>query len=158
LGSADAPDRRHLMRLRQLIDFVQPLCVSEHLSWSIAGRAYFNHLLPLPYTEEALAAVCANVDQAQEALGRQILLENPSSYLRFACSTIPEPDFLNAGVARTGCGLLCDVNNVFVTSRNLGLDPLAYVEALDGDAVREFHLAGHSANDADGRTILIDDH
>lgn len=158
LGSADALDRRHLERLRRLIGFVQPLFVSEHLSWSIAGHAYFNHLLPLPYTEEALGVVCAHVDQAQEALGRQILLENPSSYLRFRGSTITEPEFLNAVASRTGCGLLCDVNNIFVSSWNLGFDPVGYVEALDGAAIREFHLAGHSANDADGRTILIDDH
>lgn len=158
LGSADGLDGHHLARLRRLIGLVQPVFVSEHLSWSIAGGTYFNHLLPLPYTEEAVALVCAHVDQAQEALGRQILLENPSSYLGFTCSTIAEPEFLNAVAARTGCGLLCDVNNVFVTCRNLGLDPVAYVEALDGAAVQEFHLAGHSANDADGRTILIDDH
>ena len=158
LGSSDGLDRGHLARLRRLIERVQPLFVSEHLSWSAVGHAYFNHLLPLPYTEESLALVCAHVDQAQEALGRRILLENPSSYLRFRRSTIAEPAFLNAVAARTGCGLLCDVNNAFVTSRNLGLDPAAYVEALDGAAIEEFHLAGHSANDADGRTVLIDDH
>ena len=158
LGSADGLDRGHLARLRRLADRVLPHFVSEHLSWSAVGHAYFNHLLPLPYTEEALALVCAHVDQAQEALGRRILLENPSSYLRFRCSTMPEPEFLNAVAARTGCALLCDVNNAFVTCRNLGLDPVAYLEALDGAAVEEIHLAGHSANDADGRTILIDDH
>jgi len=158
LGSADGLDRGHLRRLRRLIARVLPRLVSEHLSWSTAGGAYFNHLLPLPYTEEALAVVCAHVDQAQDELGRRILLENPSSYLRFRCSTIAEPEFLNAVAARTGCGLLCDVNNVYVTSRNLGLDPDGYLEALAGAAVEEFHLAGHSANDADGRTILIDDH
>ena len=158
LGCSDGLARGHLARLRRLIDRVQPLFVSEHLSWSAVGNAYFNHLLPLPYTEESLALVCAHVDQAQEALGRRILLENPSSYLRFRCSTLAEAEFLNAVAACTGCGLLCDVNNVFVTSRNLGLDPAAYLEALDGTAIEEFHLAGHSANDADGRTVLIDDH
>jgi len=157
-GSSDGLDRGHLARLRRLIERVQPLFVSEHLSWSAVGHTYFNHLLPLPYTEETLALVCAHVDQAQQALGRRILLENPSSYLRFRCSTIAEPEFLNAMAARTGCGLLCDVNNVFVTSWNLGLDPVAYLEALDSAAIGEFHLAGHRANDADGRTILIDDH
>ena len=158
LGTADGLDRRHLARLRRLVEIVHPLFVSEHLSWSTAGHAFFNHLLPLPYTEEALAVVCRHVDETQEVLRRQILLENPSSYLAFTCSTIAEPEFLNAVAARTGCGLLCDVNNIFVSSRNLGFDALAYVEALDGDAVQEFHLAGHTANDADGRTILIDDH
>jgi uncharacterized protein (UPF0276 family) len=158
LGSADGLDRRHLARLRRLVQVVHPLFVSEHLSWSMAGRVYFNHLLPLPYTEEALAVVCRHIDEAQEVLRRQILLENPSSYLAFTCSTIDEPEFLNAVAGRTGCGLLCDVNNVFVSGRNLGFDALAYVETLDGVAVQEFHLAGHTANEADGRTILIDDH
>ena len=120
--------------------------------------SYLNHLLPLPYTEESLAAVCRNVDEVQTALGRRVLVENPSAYLRFATSTIPEAQFLAELVRRTGCGLLCDVNNVYVTARNLGLDPVAYLDALPADAVGEIHLAGHSANDADGRTLLIDDH
>lgn len=158
LGSADGLDRRHLRRLRRLVDRLQPRFVSEHLSWSLAGGTYFNHLLPLPYTDEALAVVCAHVDQAQDALGRRMILENPSSYLRFRHSTIAEPEFLNEVVATTGCGLLCDVNNVYVTGANLGFDPFAYVDALDADAIEEIHLGGHSLNDADGQTILIDDH
>jgi uncharacterized protein (UPF0276 family) len=158
LGGADDLDARHLGRLRRLVDRLEPLLVSEHLSWSVVGGAYLNHLLPLPYTEESLAVAGAHVARAQEALGRPILLENPASYLRFGHSTIAESDFLNTLARSTGCGLLCDVNNIHVSAHNLGFDPVAYLEALDPAAVGEIHLAGHSVNDADGRTILIDDH
>lgn len=158
LGSAGGLDRRHLGRLRALAERIEPFLVSEHLSWSVADGVYLNHLLPLPYTEEALATVCRHVHEAQEALGRRILVENPSGYLRFRHSTIPEPELLGAIVARTGSGLLCDVNNVHVTCANLGLDALAYLDALPAAAVGEIHLAGHSVNDADGHPILIDDH
>jgi uncharacterized protein (UPF0276 family) len=122
------------------------------------GGAYLNHLLPLPYTEESLAAVCRNVDEVQTTLGRRVLIENPSGYLQFAASTIPEPEFLAAVAGRTGCGLLCDVNNIHVTAENLGLDAQAYLAALPLDAVGEIHVAGHSVNDAGGRSMLIDDH
>jgi uncharacterized protein len=158
LGGADDLDRRHLQRLRRLVDRVQPALVSEHLSWSISGGAYLNHLLPLPYTEEALAVVSAHVALTQEALGRRILLENPASYLRFRHSTIAEPDFLNAIAETTGCGLLCDVNNVYVSAHNLGFSPIAYVDGLAASAIAEIHLAGHSVNEADGLVVLIDDH
>jgi uncharacterized protein (UPF0276 family) len=151
-------DRRHLGRLKALVDRFEPALVSEHLAWSQVGSMYLNHLLPLPYTEESLQAVCRNVDEVQTALRRQVLIENPSGYLRFAASTIPEAEFLSEVAVRTGCGLLCDVNNVHVTARNLGLDPLAYLDALPLGAVAEIHLAGHSVNDADGQRILIDDH
>ncbi len=158
LGSDGALDARHLARLRALADRVEPCLVSEHLSWSSAGGAYLNHLLPLPYTEETLAVVAEHVGRAQDALGRRIMIENPSSYLRFRHSTIAEPELLAALVGLTGCGLLCDVNNVFVTAHNLGLDPVAYLDALPPDAVGEIHLAGHAVNDAEGHVILIDDH
>ena len=158
LGTADGLDRDHLARLRRLIDWLEPALVSEHLSWSIAGGAYLNHLLPLPYTEESLAIVSANVETAQAALGRQLLVENPSIYLRFRHSPIAEPEFLAELARRTGCGLLCDVNNVYVTTENFGLDARAYLAGLPPAAVGEIHLAGHARNDADGRTILIDDH
>jgi uncharacterized protein (UPF0276 family) len=157
-GTAGDLDRRHLGRLRALVDRIDPWLVSEHLSWSVAGGAYLNHLLPLPYTEETLAVVAAHVAQAQEALGRPLLVENPSSYLRFRHSTIPEPDFLSELVGRTGCRLLCDVNNVHVSAANLGLDAAAYLDALPAAAVGEIHLAGHAVNDADGLAILIDHH
>ena len=159
LGGADDLDLRHLERLRRLVDRLEPVLVSEHLSWSVVGGAYLNHLLPLPYTEESLAVVGAHVARAQEVLGRRILLENPASYLRFRHSTIAEPDFLDALARATGCGLLCDVNNVHVSAHNLGFDPAAYLDGLDPAAVGEIHLAGHSVNDADdGRTVLVDDH
>ena len=158
LGTADDLDGRHLGRVRQLIERIEPALVSEHLSWSVAGGVYLNHLLPLPYTEETLVVMCEHVGRAQEALGRPVLIENPSSYLRFRHSAIPEAEFLAELARRTGCGLLCDVNNVYVTSRNLGLDAEAYLDALPSRAIAEIHLAGHAVNDADGRTVLIDDH
>lgn len=158
LGSADPLDARHLRRLRALVERIQPALVSDHLSWSSLGGRYVNHLLPLPYTDETLHLVCDHVAQAQDALGRRLLVENPSSYLRFRESPIPEPDFLADVVRHTGCGLLCDVNNVYVSACNLGLDPVAYLDALPVDAIEEFHLAGHSVNDADGVPVLIDDH
>jgi uncharacterized protein len=158
LGTAGDLDQGHLGRLQALVARIDPCLVSEHLSWSISGRAYFNHLLPLPYTEESLAVFARHVEETQEALGRQLLIENPSSYLRFRHSTIPEPEFLTELVRRTGCGLLCDVNNIFVTASNLGLDAVAYLDAMPAAGVREIHLAGHCRNHADGQTILIDDH
>ncbi|HSF05203.1 MAG TPA: DUF692 domain-containing protein [Methylomirabilota bacterium] len=158
LGSADGIDGGHLHRLRALVDRLQPCLVSEHLSWSIASGVYLNHLLPLPYTDESLTLLARHVDQAQTALRRRLLIENPSSYLRFRQSPIPEAEFLAALAQRTGCGLLCDVNNVYVTAHNFGLDPGRYLMALPAAAVGEIHLAGHSVNDADGRPILIDDH
>jgi uncharacterized protein (UPF0276 family) len=158
VGSASGVDRRHLGRIRGLVERIQPVVVSEHLAWSQHGGTYLNHLLPLPYTEEALSVVCRNVDEVQATLGRQVLVENPSAYLRFTASRIPEAEFLAALVRCTGCGLLCDVNNIHVTAQNLGLDPLAYLDALPAAAVGEIHLAGHSTNDVEGRAILIDDH
>ncbi len=158
LGSAEGLDRGHLARVVELTRRIEPALVSEHLSWSVAGGAYLNHLLPLPYTEESLALVAAHVIEAQEALGCPLLVENPSSYLRFRHSTIPEPDFLAELARRTGCMLLCDLNNIFVTCRNFDEDPAAYVDRLPTGAVGEIHLAGHARNEADGRVILIDDH
>jgi hypothetical protein len=158
LGSADGLDTRHLTRLKHLVAWLEPALVSEHLSWSSAGGVYLNHLLPLPYTEETLDLVCRHVDAAQTLLGLQLLVENPSNYLRFAVSSIPEPEFLAEVVQRTGCGLLCDVNNIYVTSRNFGQDPVAYLQMLPPDAVKEIHLAGHTINVADGQSVWIDDH
>ncbi len=158
LGSAEGVDAAHLARLRRLVERFEPARVSEHLSWSVASGAYLNDLLPLPYTEETLAVVAANLERAQEALRRALLLENPSRYLRFRHSTIPEPQFLAELVRRTGCGLLCDVNNIFVSARNLGFDAMAYLEALPAGAVGEIHLAGHAAVMRDGEALLIDDH
>ena len=132
--------------------------MSEHLSWSTAGGAYLNHLLPVPYTEETLDGRRAHVGQAQDALGRRILVENPSSYLRFRHSPIPEPEFLAELADRPGAD--CSATSTTSSSRpgTCGLDAAAYLDALPRGAVGEIHLAGHARNDADGRTILIDDH
>ncbi|HLI12026.1 MAG TPA: DUF692 domain-containing protein [Alphaproteobacteria bacterium] len=158
LGSAEGIDRRHLARLAALADRIEPVLVSEHLAWSVSEGVYLNDLLPLPYTEEALAAVARNVTMMQEALGRAVLVENPSAYLRFRHSTIPEPEFLAELVRRTGCRLLCDVNNIFVSCTNFGEDASAYIAALPPDAIGEIHLAGHFRSERRGRPLLIDDH
>jgi uncharacterized protein len=158
LGSADGLDAAHLERLAALVERLEPDLVSEHLSWSVTRGVYLNHLLPLPYTAETLAMVARHVERAQDRLGRRMLIENPSSYLRFHDSPIPEGEFLNALARRTGCGLLCDVNNVYVSCENLGGDAAAYLDAIEPAAVGEIHLAGHAMNDADGQAILIDDH
>lgn len=158
LGSVDGLDEPHLDRVAALIDRLQPALVSDHLSWSVAGGRYFNDLLPLPYTEEALRVVVRNVDRLQDRLGRQVLVENPSCYLAFAHSTLSEPEFLAELVGRSGCGLLLDANNIAVTAHNLRLDPRAWLTDLPASAIGEYHLAGHAVNDADGEPILIDDH
>jgi hypothetical protein len=158
LGSAEGLDGGHLARLAELFDRVEPGLVSEHVAWSVDGGAYLNDLLPLPYTEEALEALCRNVMRAQEAFGRRILVENPSTYLEFAASRIPEPEFLAETVRRTGCGLLLDVNNVAVSAANHGFDPAAYLAALPADAVGEIHVAGHAETEIEGQRLLIDDH
>jgi len=159
LGSADGLNERHLVRLRNLVQRVDPGLVSEHLSWSATGGAHFADLLPLPFTEEALSIVCRNVEAAQDFLGRRILVENASSYLRYRHSTIPEWEFVAALAGRTGCGILCDVNNIFVSACNHGFDPRRYLRALPAERVSEFHLAGHQVrNFEDGRSIRIDDH
>jgi uncharacterized protein (UPF0276 family) len=158
LGSDGELDWQHLSRLTQLIECFEPFSVSEHLAWSATGGSHLNDLLPLPYTEEALQIVVRHVDQVQSAIRRPILIENPSSYLRFKHSTISEAEFLDAVVRRTGCGLLCDVNNIYVSAHNLGTDPEAYLKALPSAAIHEFHLAGHSRNEIGEATVLIDDH
>ena len=158
LGTAGGLDGAHLERLAAVVERFEPVLVSEHLSWSSTGGAYLNHLLPLPYTEETLAVVAEHVARVQERLGRRLLVENPSSYLRFAHSPIPEAELLSELARHTGCGLLCDVNNLYVSARNLATDPAAYLDTLEPASVGEIHLAGHSVNEADGRPILIDDH
>ena len=159
LGSADDLDAAHLARVRELVLRIEPGLVSEHLAWSVTGGTYLADLLPLPLTEEALDVVCLHVDQVQAALRRTILVENPSTYLRYTHSTIPEWEFLTAVAARTGCGILCDVNNIYVSACNHGFDASAYLAALPAAAIGEFHLAGHAARQLPGgRSILIDDH
>jgi uncharacterized protein (UPF0276 family) len=159
LGSAEGIDTRHLARVREVIERAEPGLVSEHLSWSISGGTYLADLLPVPMTEEALDVVCRNVEDVQDALKRRILVENPSSYLRYRHSTIPEWEFIAAVAKRTGCGILCDVNNIFVSAHNHGWDARTYLAALPAEAIGEIHLAGHSARTLEnGRSILIDDH
>ena len=158
LGSAEGLDSAHLARLRRLVERVEPMLVSEHLAWSVCDGAYLNHLLPLPLTEDALAIAGRNIDHAQSVLRRPLLIENPSSYARFADSTIPEPVFLAELARRTGCRILCDVNNLYVSQANVGLDARRALELLPASAIGEIHLAGHAINDADGVRVLIDDH
>ena len=143
LGSAEGIGRAHLRRLKDLAAACEPFLVSEHLSWSVSGGIYLNDLLPLPYTDESLDLAAANVAAVQEELGRRILVENPSSYLRYRHSTIPEPEFLAELARRTGCGLLCDVNNIYVSAFNHEFDPLSYLQGIPPERVRQFHLAGH---------------
>jgi hypothetical protein len=158
LGSADGLDEVHLDRVSALIARLQPALVSDHLAWSVSDGRYLNDLLPLPYTEEALQLVARNVDRLQEKIGRQVLVENPSCYLAFNHSTLTEPEFLSELARRTGCGLLLDANNIVVTAHNLRLDPTSWLNGLPAAAIGEYHLAGHAMNEADGETILIDDH
>lgn len=158
LGSAEPLDPTHLRRLRGLVDRIEPGLLSEHLSWSVVGGVYLNDLLPLPYTEEALEIVVDHVDAAQEALGRSILIENPSSYLRYRHSTIPEWEFLAELARRGGCGILLDVNNVYVSACNHSFDADAYIDAVPAAAVGEIHLAGHAERRIGERILRIDDH
>ena len=156
LGSAEELDRSHLVRFKALIERVEPMLVSEHLTWSAIGGAYLNDLLPLPYTETSLELFCRHVEEAQEALGGRLLIENPSAYLRYRHSTIPEAEFVTEVASRTGCAILCDVNNIYVSARNFGFDPITYLETLPIEVIGEIHLAGHHA--AEDVDILIDDH
>jgi uncharacterized protein len=158
LGTDGALDRAHLARIKDLIARLQPDLVSEHVSWSTAGGVYLNDLLPLPYTEEALGVICGHVQETQDFLDRRILVENPSTYLQFTYSTIPEWEFVAEISRRTGCGLLLDVNNVYVSACNHGFDAYEYIEAMPGDAVREIHLAGHAVREIGDATLRIDDH
>ena len=158
IGGAGGLDRDHLARLRRLIDRHHPDSFSEHLAWSSHGAEWLNDLLPLPYTDETLATVCAHVDQVQTALGRRMLLENPATYVTFEASTWAETDFLAEVVRRTGCGLLLDVNNVFVSATNHRYDPRAYLAAFPMAAVGEIHLAGHETEELPSGPLLIDSH
>jgi hypothetical protein len=153
LGSADGLRDDYLRRLRSLADAVDPLFISDHLSWSRIERFNSHDLLPLPYTQEALDAVSANIHHAQDTLGRTMLIENPSSYVSFP-GDMTEWEFLDAVCTRTGCGLLLDVNNIYVSASNHGFDAQAYLSGIPAARVRQIHLAGHSQ----GRDLLIDTH
>jgi uncharacterized protein (UPF0276 family) len=154
LGSDDGVDLGYLRRLRALADTIKPLWLSDHVSWTGVGGINSHDLLPLPYTGEALDVLVRNVLDAQEALGRALVLENPSTYLSFADNTMDEPGFLKALCERTGCFLLLDVNNIVVSATNHGLDTEAWIERLPLDRVRQIHLAGHSR----GVDMLVDTH
>lgn len=159
IGSSQPLDRDHLARLKTLCNRYEPESFSEHLAWSSHDNVFLNDLLPLPYTEATLSTVVAHIDQVQEVLNRQMLLENPATYLSFAESTIEETEFLCEVSRRTGCGLLLDVNNVFVAATNHNMDPDAYIARFPLDRVREIHLSGHSETVDDlGATLLIDSH
>ncbi len=159
IGGLAAPDPAHLARLRCLIDRFEPRWFSEHLAWSGHGGSYFNDLLPLPYDLPTLQRVCEHIDQVQQSLGRKLLLENPSTYLEFSASTMDEAGFLGQVVRRTGCGLLLDVNNAYVSAVNHGRDAWALIAALPAAAIGEIHLAGFAEDqDAAGDRLLIDHH
>jgi hypothetical protein len=158
LGSVGPLDRNHLRRVAAAVRRFEPAAVSEHACWGHVDGEHFNDLLPLPFTDEAVRHLAARVCELQDALGRRVLIENVSQYLRFRHSTLNEGEFLAALVAESGCGLLLDVNNLFVNSVNVGFDPLATIDALPADAIGEIHLAGHLRKEVDGHILLVDDH
>jgi len=157
IGGPQPLDRTHLERFRALLERYEPALVSEHLAWSTHETTYFNDLLPLPYTQATLNRVSGRIDEVQEAIGRSILLENPSTYVVFRESTMAEPDFIRELARRTGCGLLLDVNNVFVSSINHGYSAPDYLADVPLERVGEIHLAGHTEQaDDEGDLMLID--
>lgn len=159
IGGAEPLDPAHLARLKKLLERTIPASFSEHLAWSTHGAEFMNDLLPLPYTAATLTRVSAHINQVQDVLGRQMLLENPSSYLAFAESDWSETDFLAELTRRTGCGLLLDVNNVFISATNLGYSPQSYIDAYPLQAVGEIHVGGHDEDaDEHGAPLLIDSH
>lgn len=159
IGSEGPIDQDHLARVKALIERYQPGLFSEHLAWSTHDDIFFNDLLPLPYTKETLQRVCEHIDQVQTATGRRMLLENPSTYVAFAQSEMSEIEFLTEIARRTGCGLLLDVNNVYVAATNHDYDPAAYIDAFPIEYVGEIHLGGHARQEDDaGAPLLIDDH
>lgn len=159
IGGEGPLDRGHLARLKHLVGWLDPASFSEHLAWSSHGDTFLNDLLPLPYTNATLTRVADHIDQVQETLGRPMLLENPSSYLAFSSSTWSEPEFLAELARRTGCGMLLDVNNVFVSATNLGFSPQEYIDAFPLRTVGEVHLGGHDVDSDDhGAPLLIDSH
>ena len=159
IGGPQPLDRAHLARFRDLVRRYEPALVSEHLAWSTHECVYYNDLLPLPYTKATLARVCDHIDQVQEAIGRPLLLENPSTYVLYREQTMSETEFIRAVSRRTGCGLLLDVNNVFVSATNHCFSPLKYLSDFPLELVGEIHLAGHAEdNDDEGNPLLFDSH
>ncbi len=159
IGSMQPLNDQHLQRLKVLNDWLKPAIFSEHLAWSTHSTKYFNDLLPLPYTQQVLGVVVDHIKQVQDTLGRQMLLENPSTYVAFDDHEMSETDFIQQIVARSECGLLLDVNNVYVTATNQQLDATSYIDQLPLDSVGELHLSGHSVDaDSSGAPLLIDSH
>ena len=159
IGGEGPLDTAHLLRLKHLCDWLNPASFSEHLAWSTHDGSYLNDLLPLPYTAATISRVCDHIDRVQSVLGRRMLLENPSTYVAFAETTMPEVDFLAEIARRTGCGLLLDVNNVYVSATNQAYDPLDYIRTFPLHAVGEIHLGGHDIDaDDHGQRLLIDSH
>lgn len=159
IGSEGPLDQDHLARLKKLVDWLNPASFSEHLAWSTHDMGFLNDLLPVPYDEASLTKVSEHIDEVQNTVGRKMLLENPSTYVQFAQSTMEETDFLREIVARTGCGLLLDVNNVFVSATNQNYHPKAYLDAFPVEHVGEIHLGGHEEDtDENGAPLLIDAH
>jgi len=161
IGSTTGMDRLHLKRIRTLVDTINPIFVSGHLAWSTYGSDYLNDLLPLPYDAEALRLVAAHVRELQDFLGRPYLVENPSSYVGFRTSTMRETEFLSELVSRTGCKLLCDVSNAYVSAHNMGYDAHQYIDGLPADAIAEFHLGGYTPEEDEANPsgeLLVDTH
>ena len=159
IGGAGRLDAGHLQRLASVVTRYEPALVSEHLAWSSHEETYFNDLLPVPYTEEVLSRVVEHIDELQGSIGRQMLLENPSTYVAFEQSTMSELDFIKAVAQRSGCGLLLDINNVFVSATNHDFSPETYLDRFPLAMVREIHLAGHATEEDDfGAPLLIDAH
>ena len=159
LGSAQPLSRKHLAKLKNLITYYQPALVSEHIAWTEINGSHMHDLLPIPYNQESLANICRNIDQTQQYLGRQILVENPSSYLEFKDSVMSESDFMNQVAARTNCGILLDINNIYVSCQNHGWDCQLYLDNIEHAAVQELHLAGHYIRKlADDKEVFIDGH
>lgn len=158
LGADQSVDENHLKQFKELIDIYEPFMISDHVSWSASGNAHLNDLLPLPYTSETLERLKQNIEQTQDYFGRQIIVENPSTYIAFKDNEMSEPDFMNALAKATGCGILLDVNNIFVQSHNHGLDPHAYIDKINKKSVFEVHLAGHTEKTIGEHSLLIDTH
>lgn len=158
LGSSERIRKTHIKMVQKLIELVSPIFVSEHLSWNITQNFYLNDLIPVPYTQESLRIFVRNIDEVQNILGRQILIENPSAYFQYSFGDYSETEFLSHLVNQTKCGLLLDINNVYVTCHNQHTDPLTYIKEIPANAIQEIHLAGHATKVIDDSVILLDDH
>lgn len=162
LGSDQPVSSDHLQKFKALIDIYEPFLISDHVSWSASGNAHLNDLLPLPYTHETLERLCDNISRSQDFFGRRILIENPSSYIAYQIDEMTEAQFINLAAQKTGCGILLDVNNIYVQSRNHGFDAYAYINEIKPELVQEMHLAGHIEQSygpaADASIICLDTH